>query len=125
MENIRQRTADAWGDYIEAHLDQDWKPFLLTFMFEQLPGSPAAKMAQMTRCIEQAYAIFVTRVVRKPQTAAARGVAPIWLCAPDLPVYKREKKQSLRDLLVNDGLHYHAILLLPPLSRLEGRFRPL
>ena len=77
-----------------------------------------SKMAQMAHFLEQAYALFVTRVVRKPKTAAAaRVLAPIWLCAPDLPVYKRQK-QSLRDVVVNDGLHFHVILLLPPWSRL-------
>ena len=117
MDNIALRTADAWGDYIEAYVGEGWQPFLLTFMFEPLSGSRAAKMAQMAHFLEQAYALFVTRVVRKPRTAAARGLAPIWLCAPDLPVYKRQK-QSLRDVVVNDGLHYHVILLLPPWSRL-------
>ena len=118
MDNIESRTADAWGDYIEARLDEGWHPFLLTFMFEQLPGSQAAKMAQMAHFLERAYALFVMRVVRKPKTAQSRGVAPIWLCAPDLPVYKQTGKHSLRDVVVNDGLHYHVILLLPPWSRL-------
>lgn len=118
MYDIRQRTADAWGDYIEAHINDGWKPYLLSFMFELLPGGQAIKMSQMARYLEQAYGIFVTRVVRKPKTEAARGSAPIWLCAPDFPCFKR-KKHSLRDILVNDGLHYHAILLLPPWSRLS------
>ncbi len=127
MEKINRRYNDAWGGYIEARVSRGWQPYLLTFMFEPLPGSQSAKMAQMTRHLEAAYSVFVTRVVRKPKTAAARGVAPIWLCSPDRPVYKREK-QSLRDILVNDGLHFHAILLMPPLSRLEdvsGHFRDL
>ena len=117
MHSIKQRTAEAWGDYIERYIDRGWSPFFLTFMFEPLPGSQAAKMAQMARYLEQAYALFVTHVVRKPKTAAARGAAPIWLCAPDLPVYKRTKKYSLRDIIPNDGLHYHVFLLLPPWSR--------
>ena len=119
LDNTVSRTADAWGDYIEAHLDLGWHPFLLTFMFEPLSGSQPAKMDQMARLLEEAYSIFVTRVVRKPKTAAARGCAPIWLCTPDLPVYKRTKKLNLRDVVINGGLHYHAILLLPPWSRLD------
>ena len=118
MSNIESRTADAWGDYIEAYIAEGWSPFLLTFIFEPLPGSQAARMAQMARYLEKAYALFVMRVVRKPKTAQSRGVAPIWLCYPDLPVYKRTKKYSLLDVVPNDGLHYHAILLLPPRSRI-------
>jgi hypothetical protein len=37
----------------------------------------------------------------------------------DLPVPKRKKKSSVLSVTVNDGLHFHAILLLPPRSRLK------
>ena len=112
MSDIRNASADAWGGYIEQYVNAGWKPYFLTCMFEPLAGNQAAKMAQMARYLEVAYAIFVTRVVRKPRIAAVRGVAPVWLCVPDLPVYKRTKKQSIHDLTLNDGLHYHVTLLL-------------
>ena len=80
MDNINRRYNDAWGGYIETRVSRGWQPYLLTFMFEPLPGGAAAKMAQMTRYLEAAYAVFVTRVVRKrgPQR---RGVSPLSGCA--------------------------------------------
>ena len=119
--NIANQIIAAWGDYVSEHLSSGWESYLLSFMFEPLPGSRERKMAQMAGLLEAAYGIFVTRVVRKPRTAGRRGTAPIWLCSPDLPVFKREKrdKARLRDLEINDGLHYHAVLLMPPRSRLQ------
>lgn len=118
---IANQIIAAWGNYVSEHLSSGWETYLLSFMFEPLPGSQQRKMAQMARLLEAAYGIFVTRVVRKPRTAGRRGIAPIWLCSPDLPVFKREKrdKARLRDLEINDGLHYHAVLLMPPRSRLR------
>ena len=46
----------------------------------------------------------------------------MWLCSPDLPVVKHRAKDatSLHNVVVNDGLHYHATALLPPWSRLTN-----
>ena len=119
MHHIHERTADAWGDYVEAYIKRGWKSYLLTFMFEPLPGRQTIKMSQMARYLEIAYGIFVTRGgCASRRLRATRGSAPIWLCMPDLPCFKR-KKYSLRDVVPNDGLHYHAILLLPPWSRID------
>jgi hypothetical protein len=40
---------------------------------------------------------------------------------PDGPCYKREK-QALRDVKINDGLHFHGIILVPTKSRLKVPF---
>ena len=41
------------------------------------------------------------------------------LAYPDLPVPKAQK-QRLRDITLNDGLHLHALALIPPGSQMEG-----
>jgi hypothetical protein len=38
---------------------------------------------------------------------------------PDMPVYRHEKK-SIRDISVNDGLHYGGLALIPPVSRFRS-----
>lgn len=121
LERIQDRVVDAWGSFVVDYIDAGWQPYLLSFMFKPLRGYEAAKMQQMARLLEKAYGIFVTRVVRKPRAEGRRGRLPIWLCAPDLPVAKRraDKKICVRDVKLNDGLHYQGILLMPPWSRID------
>lgn len=120
MSEFADQAVAAWTEYVDRYIAMEWRPYLLSFMFEPLPGSEARRLAAMAQHIERAYAIFVTRVVRKPRKANRQGHLPLWLCSPDLPVVKHRamEKTSLRDLNINDGLHYQAIALLPPWSRL-------
>ncbi len=41
------------------------------------------------------------------------------IAAPGVPVPKRRGKPSVRDVAVNNGLHHHAILLVPANARLD------
>ena len=100
------------------YVEEGWTPHLLTFMFQQLRGSPASVARQMEREVERVYSRFVTRVVRNPKSALAVGHLPVWLCSPDFPVFKFAK-QTLHDATVNDGRHMHAIALQPRRSRLK------
>ena len=76
----------------------------------------------MAKEIERIYATLLTRVVRHPRSPSAADMLPIWIFCPDFPVPKR-KRQSLAKVMVNDGLHYHAIAVLPPTSRLQESLR--
>jgi hypothetical protein len=89
-----------------------WKLYLLTFMFEQLPGGEVAVRRQMERELERFYRILLPRVVRNPRSPSHRDKLPRLHAFPDRPVPK-VKKSALRDVAINDGLHYHAALLLP------------
>src|SRR5215204_195395 len=105
----------AWvADYVE----KGWDPYILSFMFQQVPGSRASVLKQMQRDVVRVYAISLTRIVRKPRHNAEQGRLPLWLAVPDLPVPKCQKL-SLRDATLNDGLHYQGIALIPPGSRLK------
>lgn len=86
-------------------------------MFNQLIGSQSAISDQMDREVERLYAMLVTHYVRKPTSPSAVGKLPIWICAPDMPVFKH-KQNHLRDVVANDGAHRHAIALTPPQSRM-------
>ena len=103
-----------WGERLVA---KGWRPYLLTFMFKPLPGSPTAVAHQMEREVERVYATLLTRIVRKPARTPLDRL-PVWFCCHDRPVYKHSKI-SLRDAAVNDGAHTHATAFLPPWSRLR------
>jgi hypothetical protein len=78
-------------------------------------------MGIMTKDIERIYGRFATRCVRKPRSWWQAHKLPIWLIFPDYPIYKHEK-QSLREVTINDGLHYHGVGLLHRQPRLQGDF---
>lgn len=111
------RVEFAYGAWAERLAAEGWSSYLLTFMFQPVGGSPATVLRVMEREVERVYGTLVTRVVRHPARSSAAGRLPVWFCAPDRPVYKHAK-QSLRDVAVNDGVHFHALAFMPPWSRL-------
>jgi hypothetical protein len=117
---IRQ-TVDGYSNMVRSYLNDGWQAYFMSFMFKHLRGNSAAILAQMKDELDRVYSIFVTHVVRKPTSSASIGRLPILISVPDLPVPKRSKnsKQPLRYVTINDGLHLHAILLVPPHSRLR------
>lgn len=107
-----------WKDQINGYatmakqyLEQGWRGNLMTFISNQLRGGVRQINHQMQYQIEGTYASFLTRLNRRPHAQGA--INPILIACPDWPVAKYEKK-SLREVLTNDGLHYHGLLLLPP-----------
>src|SRR3982750_4003659 len=107
-----------YAKWISGYMENHWDGYLLTFMFRQLSGSRGSVLRQMERELERVYARALTRIVRKPRCEAAQGRLPILLGCPDFPVPKGQK-QSLHDVTFNDGLHVHALALIPPGSRLK------
>ena len=113
-----ERIAAAHAAWIDTYVALDWNPYLLTFKFNPIPGSERRVEKVMRGEIERGYAILLTRAIRRPRSVGQQGNLPIWICCYDMPVYKRAK-QSIRDILPNNGRHVHATLLMPPWSRLE------
>ncbi len=95
-----------------------WKAYLITFMFNSLPGSTEGKLWQMTKEIEHFYTNLITRIIRKPSQKSNLERCPRLVAFPDLPVSKGSKT-ALADVAVNDGLHFHGVLLVPVKSRLK------
>jgi hypothetical protein len=94
-----------------------WEPYLLTFMFNHLPGSVESKLKQMTNEVMRFYSTLITRVLRKPNQKKNASLRPLFIASPDLPV-RKSVKSSLKDVTVNDGLHYHALVFIPKDCRL-------
>jgi hypothetical protein len=67
--------------------------------------------------VERVYSTFLTRVIRKPKTASTDKL-PVLIGAVDLPVYKRDRSSTPK-VYCNGGLHFQALMLLPPESRLK------
>lgn len=62
------------------------------------------------------YSTFVTRTHRKPR-AVPTDQLPVMIAVADLPVAK--SAFSNEPTSCNGGLHFHAVLLIPPVTRLK------
>jgi hypothetical protein len=67
--------------------------------------------------VHRIYSTLLTRVHRKPRMASTDEL-PVLIGAMDLPVHKRDKSSGPM-VLCNGGLHVHALMLIPPTSRLK------
>ena len=90
----------------------------VTFMYHPLPGTQTNKIERMGQDIERIYNRLLTRCVRNPRSELYRDKRPILFASPDLPVYKRNK-DSMESIIINDGLHMHAIIIMRPGTRLK------
>ena len=113
----------AYSEWVEEFVATGYTAYLLTFMFKNLPaGTQGAKIEAMHRDIELIYRRLASRFAHHPEKPSQRRYLPLMLASPDLPVAKWDKS-ALADLVVNDGLHEHAILLTPPwVSRFKYEF---
>lgn len=107
----------AWGTWVKEHMSKGWEGYIITFMFDHIPGRAASQIEQMEKEVVRVYRTLLTRVVRRPQQRCERDRLPRWIVVPDFPVPKHAKI-SLQDVTLNGGLHMQGIALLPPASRL-------
>lgn len=115
---INRHLVRGYTEMVTDRIDDGWTGNLVTFLFSQLPGTRSAVINQMKDEIQRVYSTLVTRVHRKPRTASPDDL-PVMIAAADLPVHKRDRSSS-PTVLCNGGLHFHAVLLTPPRSRLNG-----
>src|ERR1700692_1311654 len=100
-----------YGHWVKQKIDEGYKGHLMTLMFNQMHGCSKQMNHQKHIQVQNAFASLLTRLHRKP---FAHGVIhPILIGCPDWPVPKYQK-QSRSDVVTNDGLHFHGILLIPP-----------
>jgi hypothetical protein len=112
------QSVEGYGKMVEDYLKGGWDGYIISLMFNHIPGNENARIRQMTREIERTYATALNRIIRDATKPRSRGKLPVWLVWPDYPVPKHAK-QSRRDVTVNDGLHMQGIALIPPVSRLR------
>jgi hypothetical protein len=109
---------DGYADLIQSRIDEGWSAWFLTFMFDQLLGSVQIHQLQMINEVQRVYSTFLTRVIRNPSRRSNQPRLPILIGSLDVPIYKRARI-PFRDASVNEGLHAHAVLLVPAQSRLR------
>jgi hypothetical protein len=109
---------DGYARLVTDRIDRGWSCHLVTILFSQLPGPRSAIIGRMKDEVQRVYSTLLTRVHRKPRTAPTDQL-PVLVGAIDLPVYKRDRS-SAPTVFCNGGLHFHALVLLPPTSRLKG-----
>jgi hypothetical protein len=110
---------DAWADFFWRKWRKEGHDlFLLSFMFKPLGRNDKGISSRMADEVERVYATFLTRVIRNPRAEYFKGHLPILLALPDRPIYKQEK-HSVESVRVNNGLHMHGILAVPPYTRLK------
>jgi hypothetical protein len=107
-----------YGQWVQEQIDDGWDGYFFSFMFQQLPGSLKTKAQLMERELLRWYGRFATRSVRKPRSPECAPLLPKGIFIPDLPVFKRSK-QNLRDVVINDGLHVHGIVVANRLGRIS------
>jgi hypothetical protein len=109
---------DGYTQLVTDRVRIGWSCNLVTFLFSQLPGTRSTIISRMKDEVHRVYSTLLTRVHRKPRTASTDEL-PVLIGAMDLPVYKRDKASGPM-VLCNGGLHVHALMLMPPTSRLKG-----
>ena len=87
-----------------------WSAYLVTVVFQHIPGPRHVVLNRMTDEVQRIYSTLVTRVHRKPKSAPIDEL-PVLIAVADLPVFKLDRAKSSSSC--NDGLHFHAILMIP------------
>jgi hypothetical protein len=108
---------DGYTQLVTDRVRAGWSCNLVTFLFSQLPGPRSAVIDRMKDEVHRIFSTLLTRVHRKPRMASTDEL-PVLIGAVDLPVYKREKASGPM-FVCNGGLHVHALMLMPPTSRLK------
>jgi hypothetical protein len=96
---------------------EDAEIYYVNFLFNRLPGRESTKIDIMKQEVIRFHCLLKRHVVRKFDKPGWRELVPVLIGAPDYPVAKRQKVDG-RLLQVNGGLHFNAVVLLPP------RFQP-
>ncbi len=110
-----QPTLTGYTQLVTDRIKQGWSCYLVTILFQHLPGSRPTIISRMKQEIQRLYANLITRVHRR---TASPDELPILIGAVDLPVYKLVRS-SAPLVRCNGGLHFHALILIPDRSRLR------
>jgi hypothetical protein len=95
-----------------------WNGFQVTFMFDHIPGNFSRKCVVMEDEIDRIYRTLISQVERFPRSPAGSKRLPILITFPD---YSQHwiKFADLLDVTINDGLHFHGVVLVHTESRLK------
>ena len=110
-----QRLLQAYGQWVHDHMAYGWHGYLLSFMFCQIKESDEKRMLEMRKHLGWFYGRLAKASVPKASSPKWSGFLPKAVLAPDFPVPKNSK-QKLRDVTINNGLHWHGLILVNPFA---------
>ena len=112
-----QPTLNGYTQLVTDRIQQGWSRYLVTILFQQLPGSRLTIISRMKQEIQRVYSTLITRVHRKPRTASPDEL-PILIGAVDFR-FTRSDRSTSPLVRCTGGLHFHALILIPDRSRLR------
>lgn len=115
--DFRLDLLSAYGEWVADWVHRGWDAYLVTVMFHDLSGSRNSQIIQMHQEVTTLFTKLMTRMVRKPRSPNWAPYRPKGVFIPDLPVVKRTKT-PLKDVVTNNGLHMHGIVLAHRWGRL-------
>jgi len=108
----------AYGEWFKQHLDLGWDGYFITIMFHNIIGSIETRVQVMKKEIYKLYGRVATRTVRNPRSGSRVHLLPKAIFVPDVPAYK-QSKYNLRDVTVNDGIHFHGVMVVNKQARFK------
>jgi hypothetical protein len=105
----------SYGQWVHDHMACGWQGYFLSFMFSQIPGSDASRLLEMKKHLGWFYGRLAKASVPKASSSEWSQFLPKLILTPDLPVPKRSKA-ALRDVTINNGLHWHGLAMVNPLA---------
>src|SRR6266576_3717438 len=115
-----QQLLQAYGQWVHDYTAYGWRGYLLSFMFCQIHDSDESRMETMKKHLGWFYGRLAKASVPKASHPIWSPFLPKVVLAPDFPVPKNSKVH-LRDVTVNDGLHWHGLVLVNPFApKLSG-----
>ncbi len=114
----RKQTIEEWGRWIDGKLDEGWEGYLITLMFKEIRGSEATKIEVMGRELERVCTLPFSPTCFVGQRRHQQREAPNPHRRTGLPG-RQAPEVSLKEILTNDGLHFHGALLIHPDRRLK------
>jgi hypothetical protein len=120
MSVIESQIIKAHGDWLIEEVLREWRRFyFINIMFKPLRGSGTAIDAQMHDAIVNGfYPQLCRHLERHPGRRGRHKYLPHLFLFPDFPVYKL-RKQSLRRVSLNGGLHYNGVVSISPRARIK------
>lgn len=118
---INKQIHKGYASWVKEHVELGYSPYFMSFMFRSLGGKTSTRIETMNGNIERVYSRMVTRFSRRPNAPSEREKLPLMIVSADLPVPKHIR-DPLSVVAPNGGLHSHAMFMVPPVSRFEGRF---
>jgi hypothetical protein len=88
---------NGYGEWVQSLFDDGFRMYLVTFKFNQIPGSSEYKWREMLKQVEyQFYPTLIKRVERQPMKPKRQRYLPRLIAVPDVPVAKHSKKLSVK-----------------------------